>query len=307
MSIFENKSCPVCKKEFMSDDDIVVCPECGTPHHRECYNLIGHCVNKGLHASNYDYYEDTKPATEKKTESKIEDATENKQAEDASKVEPEVVNIIDDTENTIDGVSVQDIISAIRQNSFYYLKKFNDINNKNKKTSWNWSAFLFGPFYLLFRKMYRLGSAVIMIAISIVFASNALIYKFAPKFMSAVNGLAELTAQRVSPTNEQIMAVMNTSDVNNAVAIVYCMLGVFLIMNIIIALNANNYYKKHIVNIVNRVTDQLNNGGTFTQATIMGDSADMSQDQLKKLYLSRKGGTSMMAPVFALLIISFFI
>ena len=28
---FLGKKCPVCSKNFHEDDDIVVCPECGTP------------------------------------------------------------------------------------------------------------------------------------------------------------------------------------------------------------------------------------------------------------------------------------
>ena len=35
--------CPVCGKAFTEQDDIVVCPECGAPHHRECYTAHGRC------------------------------------------------------------------------------------------------------------------------------------------------------------------------------------------------------------------------------------------------------------------------
>ena len=35
--------CPVCGKSFTADDDIVVCPDCGTPHHRECYKTENKC------------------------------------------------------------------------------------------------------------------------------------------------------------------------------------------------------------------------------------------------------------------------
>lgn len=36
--------CPVCGKTFTGEDeDIVVCPECGAPHHRECYTAHGEC------------------------------------------------------------------------------------------------------------------------------------------------------------------------------------------------------------------------------------------------------------------------
>lgn len=43
--------CKACGKEFTQDDDIVVCPECGTPYHRECYSREGGCVNTALHES----------------------------------------------------------------------------------------------------------------------------------------------------------------------------------------------------------------------------------------------------------------
>ena len=41
--------CKSCGKKFGADDDIVVCPECGTPYHRECYLREGKCVNDELH------------------------------------------------------------------------------------------------------------------------------------------------------------------------------------------------------------------------------------------------------------------
>lgn len=41
--------CPVCEKELKEGEDIVVCPECGAPHHRECYKSIGHCAMTELH------------------------------------------------------------------------------------------------------------------------------------------------------------------------------------------------------------------------------------------------------------------
>ena len=34
---YENETCPVCGEKFTADSDVVVCPDCGTPHHRECY------------------------------------------------------------------------------------------------------------------------------------------------------------------------------------------------------------------------------------------------------------------------------
>ena len=53
------KKCPVCDKYFHEGDDIVVCPDCGTPHHRECYEENGQCFNKDRHKNNYDYNTDS--------------------------------------------------------------------------------------------------------------------------------------------------------------------------------------------------------------------------------------------------------
>ena len=44
--------CIVCGEHFKKDDDIVVCPECGTPYHRVCYNKAGACTNTVLHEKN---------------------------------------------------------------------------------------------------------------------------------------------------------------------------------------------------------------------------------------------------------------
>lgn len=43
--------CPVCKVKFKDDDDIVVCPVCGAPHHRSCYNQTGRCAYEQFHGT----------------------------------------------------------------------------------------------------------------------------------------------------------------------------------------------------------------------------------------------------------------
>ena len=53
MSRFENKLCPVCRERFTENDDIAVCPECGTPHHRACYLKNNRCGVEELHAQGF--------------------------------------------------------------------------------------------------------------------------------------------------------------------------------------------------------------------------------------------------------------
>lgn len=46
---FIGKKCPVCSADFLKEDDIVVCPKCGAPYHRECYKVKGKCIFPSLH------------------------------------------------------------------------------------------------------------------------------------------------------------------------------------------------------------------------------------------------------------------
>lgn len=66
---YYNLRCPVCEKEFDKDSDIVVCPECGAPHHRECYEIEMKCHFDSRHKEGFDYKAEieTKEA-EKKTD-----------------------------------------------------------------------------------------------------------------------------------------------------------------------------------------------------------------------------------------------
>ena len=41
--------CAACNKPFEDGDDIVVCPECGAPYHRACYQEKGACIFDDLH------------------------------------------------------------------------------------------------------------------------------------------------------------------------------------------------------------------------------------------------------------------
>ena len=50
---YENSPCPYCGKPLAAEDDVVVCPVCATPQHRECWMENGHCANDSLHESGY--------------------------------------------------------------------------------------------------------------------------------------------------------------------------------------------------------------------------------------------------------------
>jgi DNA-directed RNA polymerase subunit RPC12/RpoP len=49
MFFYEGYDCPVCGRRFQETDDIVVCPKCGAPHHRDCWSREGHCHFESAH------------------------------------------------------------------------------------------------------------------------------------------------------------------------------------------------------------------------------------------------------------------
>ena len=50
---------------------------------------------------------------------------------------------------------VEALIGAEKRD--YYINRFAEMKQKNKKSTWNWCAFLFGPAWMIYRKMYVYG------------------------------------------------------------------------------------------------------------------------------------------------------
>lgn len=53
--IYKGQICDGCGKVFEENDDVVVCPECATPQHRECYNKNSACVNAHMHSEDFSW------------------------------------------------------------------------------------------------------------------------------------------------------------------------------------------------------------------------------------------------------------
>lgn len=47
MSEFAGKICPVCKQEINELDKVTVCPDCGMPHHTDCWEMNRGCSTFG--------------------------------------------------------------------------------------------------------------------------------------------------------------------------------------------------------------------------------------------------------------------
>lgn len=320
MPNYFDQFCPVCKKQFEQGDDIVTCPECGTPHHRECYNMIGKCVNHGLHQSGFEY--------NKAGSTVVEKAVANDD-EEAEEIIPELVPPKkDDTaqerttpfgaspfspiqlesqeyENSgkIDDIDISDIAATVRTNPARFIAVFKKLSQSNSKISWNWGAFFFGSFYLLFRKMYKQGVAFFCLALTTLIGSEALLLKFAPEAMTKMQELVQVAIETKAKTIDY-SAVFSTGDYKNVSTIMYAALGIIIVLRLIEALLADYMYKKTVFGIIRAVSEKLSNGSTFTQSTmIFGQTQEIPQKALRKMYLGNKGGVSLFAPFVAYFVI----
>ena len=323
MPLFENAFCPVCNGRFEEGDDIVVCPECGTPHHRNCYNAVGHCVNRGLHSSGYSYNDEQKKKdafTANKPDANTESPSffapeAKKEAENNDSPNPFPVSpfafpivqnesVYEKDNQKINGESVADYAYTIRTNIPRFINVFKEFENGKKKFSWNWGAFLFGSLYLFYRKMYKQAIAYFCAFIAVVFGSCFATANLAPKYIEAFKNFSSLYAQnKLTPEilNEYFASSINIQDFQTAGIILYSALGIIVVLRIIQALFADKYYKSTISSFIKSVNEQLDNGASFVQTSFSSSRIeDMNQEQMKKYYLARRGGTTLFLPLMVM-------
>lgn len=337
MSIYKDCVCPVCKKQFEDGDDIVVCPECGTPHHRECYNSIHHCANADLHSSGYDFYkeniESKKEKNDKKSENKsdgdyyIPSVTIGTSVGIGNDPDPGINDIPDITDDddpifgkinsrpvapmfmpnlqyqndneTIDGQSVSDVAVTVRTNAQPFITKFKKMEKTKKKASWNWCAFFFGPYYYFFRKMYKQGILYFCITLAINYATSFFITKFSPETFKA---LSDIMQNAYSGKSYDASALTSAGDYALAMKISFISLGISLLIRIIFAVFSDWFYKNTVVSIIKNVDEQIKEGATFVDTPLITPTEIISGKDMRRMYLAKKGGISTWAPLIAIIV-----
>ena len=190
MQNFLGNPCPYCGKNFESGDDIVVCPECGTPHHRDCYKEHSACANEEKHGENFEWKSASVPhvhkpepvgtsaaekvicsncGTENSGNSRYclscgaplsEECPKDRREISFEEFQRERTRIFAESfSSSFEGVSAKEAAIYVRNNVGYFLPRFAAFS-KGAKFDTNFSAFIFSYFYLFYRKMYALGIAV---------------------------------------------------------------------------------------------------------------------------------------------------
>lgn len=128
------EKCAKCGEVFKEDDDIVVCPECGSPHHRECYLADNKCANSEKHAEGYKW--------QHKTTEKVK--AEIPESEGQNKLKDQKMH----------GIPSIEIAAFVRTNMMYYMMHFERFERTAKNISYNFICFLFPPLYFANRRMW---------------------------------------------------------------------------------------------------------------------------------------------------------
>lgn len=200
MSRYTGLLCENCKKTFADNDDIVVCPDCGAPHHRSCYEMQGHCALRDKHSDKF-VWQAHKPDADNEHQharsvicpncnaanpphgrycqmcgSSLESAdAAGQNASDAygqySHNTQGYGGQPDSGSNyggntafehwDINGISSRELSAYTGSSSYYFLRQFKLILRTQYNISWNWSALIFGFFYFFYRKMYKVGLALL--------------------------------------------------------------------------------------------------------------------------------------------------
>ena len=197
---FTKYNCLVCGQKFKDIDDVVVCPDCGTPHHRECWFNNGKCANSERHGikepievefKQVETEENIDNSTENGTEKNDENTSGNAQVfgyfgntnfgENQEKEPPQkiVQDIMDRLSNNsqeevvIDNHKLSFFAAAIGKNQEYYIPRFMLFEKVKKAFSWNIAGFFVPLAWTLYRKMYKL-SALIFAVYMVIFSISAI-------------------------------------------------------------------------------------------------------------------------------------
>ncbi len=180
MSRFDNKLCPICRTPLNDKSDVVVCPECGTPHHRACYLAAGHCGAEEFHAQGFEWkgflpgeepQEQPQPKPDEFSDSRAEypggqSAQYDREINQERPMDFEqyIERLYDDSRGE-DGVSSKELSTFVGRSVMHYSQAFAAFRaptlpgQKKRRIFFNVCAGFFAPIHQFYRRMDLLGIA----------------------------------------------------------------------------------------------------------------------------------------------------
>lgn len=287
---YTNQNCPVCNKSFSADDDIVVCPLCGTPHHRECYKQNGECGNYDKHNEGFRWSPAETEVAEAPVETKSE-TQENPIFDEQNIPIPPLfgagVNPLSQLPKQIEeDIETAEVADFVQMHAIKYIQNF--FNGKTGKKSFNWAAFFFTPYWFFYRKMYKLGA--IFLAITLLLSVG---FSFVPSVQKLYTDMAEWTEKYniedvEELTEEELVAAYEEQyafivENKTGAVLVFVQGALSLALQIFIGVKANKWYYDHTINTIRKIKKETSD-----------------PNQLRLLYF-KSGGCSMGATFLTIL------
>lgn len=240
-----NEICPGCGKAFAEGDDVVVCPECATPQHRECWNKTNSCVNGYLHASGYEWQPSGENAQSGGTTvcpmcggenaegafhcsfcgAPLSETNEEDEktrpiftdmpfppfgsmpgAQQFKIYDPPLVGAGIDPNERIGEETASDISAYLKRSQNRFIPKFRKFE-QGAKVSWNWCAFLLTPYYFFYRRLHKVGLVFAAVAIAV----SLIITPVAEKGLEQTMGIIASSSESVQApgqlTEEQMQII----------------------------------------------------------------------------------------------------
>lgn len=257
----ENQKCVVCGAYLFPEDEVVYCPTCGAPHHKDCYKSLGKCGMEQFHGTDNQYKkpEVTETTEENKPENKDICLRCGKKTVENSKFCPYcgAPNLNADFKSipfgnftVIDGkapiekdVTAEDVAKVVMLNPLRYIEKFKKLKN-GRNISFNWAAFLVPHGWFAFRKMYK---ASFMITAFKVIANILQI----PLFFQLSDALG---SNSLNPSEILKYLTENPTESFLLPGILLFVSGLLtIIIHVASALFADKTYKAHVVERVRKI------------------------------------------------------
>lgn len=261
-------SCVACKAYLFEDDDVVHCPVCGAPHHRDCYNAIGHCAVEELHGTADEY--DADKISQENNESTNQNGWEriqddhtvtckicgNEYDSDQGKcpncsapdfgrmgggyAQFDFLGGVPADYEIEDGVTAEDAKKFVLSNTHRYIPKFVSLNKK-RRVSWNWVAFLLPAPWMFSRKMYSAGIVTTLLTLIATFLAYPLSAALIGLGFPETQSYTELLSWMMDKIPEIAPQIIIVAFIGSVMSI---------IISIICGMYGDYIYKKHTVSTI---------------------------------------------------------
>lgn len=346
MQIIGN-TCPVCEKVFEQGEDVVVCPVCGTPHHRECWQKNGECINSAKHSEGFvwesavaeekpvykseDYkicpvcgeknakYEPVclKCGERLRGNNKTIDETIGfpfgKRADYSQNVNPnnfspyqnmyaQDAKTVFGDDKTVSGIPVSEVAEFVQKDCVKYVGKFIEMEEKNTKFSWNWSAAIGSFFWCFYRKMTAVGITLFLLLFAAYTTSsyvpNIIYRNFQPvtyeEYSDVLDDLTtdmenSLKSGKISDSYYTNLRKLITSPITLTSYVMFAALAIIIFVTF--GFFGDYYYKKKVIKDIEMLRRMSNDSVSY------------------HIFLKQRGGVSManvLLPILGYFVISMF-